>query len=540
MQFGKYELVERIAQGGMAEVFSARRFGAEGFVKELAIKRILPHFCEDPEFVRLFINEATLAAQLHHANIVQIHDFDAVDGIYYIAMELVPGQDLRRVLTASARQGRRLRTELGLHVVGECLKALMAAHEMADEQGAPLSIVHRDMSPHNVLVSYAGEVKLTDFGIAKAAARAPEVGSDVIRGKLPYMSPEQILGDPLDHRTDLFSLGVILFELCTGRRLWSQTAQDGLVREVAEARVPDPAGLNAEISPGLREVILTLLARSPGDRYPTARAALQALRRQGGAIDRSLELQAFMEQLYPEAAAAARRRVTTTSEEVGDAAAVYAEAREGWARPAAPAVTPVRSRVRLLLLGGAVLLASGAMAFLALEEWSRPSPRSAPAPTGAAPAVDAVAPAVRPGHVVASGRADAGPPAGSSRREPGPAAGRAPGRDRPRAVAGHTPRPGDEPRPVVPPPPPVADAAAPPPPAERPRPAGKPSPVVFTCRPWALVSLAGAGIGQTPQRRTLAPGRYRAVFKNPDLGLTDTASFTVSGDGQALTITCKF
>lgn len=311
MRFGKYELGDLIARGGMAEVWAARLHGAEGFVKPVAIKRIREHISSDPEFVHLFIAEARLVAQLHHGNIVQIHDFDEVEGAYYLAMELVAGRDLRRVLIRAAERGRRLAPELGIHVAVEVAKGLMAAHEQRDDEGLPLGIVHRDLSPHNILLSYAGEVKVTDFGIAKAMAKsqAEDTGRERIRGKVPYMSPEQVRGGEVDQRSDLFALGLILFELTTGRRRYAQGGEAELVRQVSEAALPDPAEHNAAISPALNAVIRRLLAPSPADRFGSAREVLQALHGSAGARDRSLELAAFLRALFPEEAEAARRSV---------------------------------------------------------------------------------------------------------------------------------------------------------------------------------------------------------------------------------------
>lgn len=304
MKFGKYELGPLIAQGGMAEVYAARLHGAEGFVKTVAIKRILPHFTTDPEFVSLFINEARLAAQLQHANIVQIHDFDEAEGLYYIAMELVQGRDLRRVLNRAAERGSRMSLDLALHVGMEVLKGLAAAHGLRDPEGNPVGLVHRDLSPHNILLSYAGEVKVTDFGIAKAVGPVQSLAttSSVIRGKLPYMSPEQVAGAPVDRRSDLFAAGLILFELVTGRRRYDPELEDALILQVAKAELPDPKTYNAAVSPRLAGVLQTLLATAPEDRFDDARAALAALRDSGGAVDRTLELAAFMRDLFPDEA----------------------------------------------------------------------------------------------------------------------------------------------------------------------------------------------------------------------------------------------
>jgi serine/threonine-protein kinase len=188
-QFGSYLLDERIAAGGMAEVFRARRIGAAGFARQVCIKRVLPALCADPAFVEMFVDEARTGAQLRHGNIVAIDDFGEVGGQYFLCMELVSGVDLARLLRALARDGRACPTDVAVVVATAMLRALDYAHRKVARDGSPLGIVHRDVSPHNVLVSYAGEVKLSDFGIAKAASRTHQTAGRVVKGKLSYMAP---------------------------------------------------------------------------------------------------------------------------------------------------------------------------------------------------------------------------------------------------------------------------------------------------------------------------------------------------------------
>ena len=206
-QFGDYHLLEKIATGGMAEVWRARAYGLAGFEKILVIKRVLGSLASDEEFIRLFIDEARIAVQLLHVNIVQVFDLGEVDGTYYMAMEYVHGLDLAR-LVSRARNHSPFPVPLALFVIAEVLKALQFAHARRDESGNPLRIVHCDISPQNMLISYAGEVKITDFGISRAAFQASGL-HDVIRGKYAYMSPEQVDGAVLDGRSDLFSLGIV-------------------------------------------------------------------------------------------------------------------------------------------------------------------------------------------------------------------------------------------------------------------------------------------------------------------------------------------
>jgi serine/threonine protein kinase len=207
--FGKYRLLEPIASGGMAEVWRAEAPGPEGFVKEVALKLVRGDHDARGEFVRMFIQEARLASRLTHANIVQVFDFDQVDGRYYIAMELVRGRTLREVVDRCREQGVRLGVPRAVHVGAEVARALAYAHRL-EEGGRPTGLVHRDVSPQNVLVSFEGEVKLTDFGIARALGATEATAPGTLKGKLAYMAPEQARGGAADGRADVFALGVVL------------------------------------------------------------------------------------------------------------------------------------------------------------------------------------------------------------------------------------------------------------------------------------------------------------------------------------------
>jgi serine/threonine protein kinase len=274
-EFGEYHLLEKIATGGMAEVWRARAYGMAGFEKILVIKKVLDNLAKDDEFVRLFIDEARIGVQLHHVNIVQVFDLGQVEGTYYMAMEYVHGLDLARLLNRSRHLGP-FPIPLALFIISEVLKALQFAHTRTDDGGEPLRIVHCDISPQNVLVSYAGEVKITDFGISRAAFQSTAM-HEVIRGKYAYMSPEQVDGKLLDGRSDVFSLGIVLYELLTGRRLFKAKTREETLARVQRAEVPSPRAYRPEISEDLEAILLTALAQRRKDRFQTAAEMLERI-----------------------------------------------------------------------------------------------------------------------------------------------------------------------------------------------------------------------------------------------------------------------
>lgn len=274
--FGRYRLLERIGQGGMAEVFRAKSYGVEGFEKVVVIKRILPELAERPDFVTLFVQEAKLAVRLSHANVVQAFDLGTATGAYYIAMEYVQGADLAQILARAKRENRELPFALSVYVAAEVAKGLDYAHRRRDENGKPLTIVHRDVSPQNILVSFEGEVKVADFGIAKALG-APGEGDELedtqsrrLRGKFAYMSPEQARGEPVDARTDIFSLGVVLYECITGANPFFAPSALETLRRVHQCEYPPPELLRPDVPAALVELLGTMLAQNREDRFADA------------------------------------------------------------------------------------------------------------------------------------------------------------------------------------------------------------------------------------------------------------------------------
>ncbi|HCP45783.1 MAG TPA: hypothetical protein DIU15_07065 [Deltaproteobacteria bacterium] len=268
--FGKYHLLDPIAIGGMAEVFKAKTFGHSGFEKVVVIKRILPHFANSPEFVEMFIDEAKLSVQLTHPNIVQIYDFGKINESFFIAMESVAGKDLKSIMRRQAERGEHMPPELAAYIAHEVAKGLDYAHKLSDTVGLPLNIVHRDISPSNVLVSYGGHVKIVDFGIAKAESATESSEAGVIKGKFQYMSPEQSHGDKTDHRSDIFSLGVCLWEMLTGHRLFKRPNDIESLEAVRTCQVPLPSSYNPQLSPELDRICMTALSADAGDRYQEA------------------------------------------------------------------------------------------------------------------------------------------------------------------------------------------------------------------------------------------------------------------------------
>ena len=268
--FGKYFLLERINVGGMAEVYKAKTVGVEGFEKLVAIKRILPSVAEDEEFIKMFVDEAKITSQLSHANLAQTFDLGKIDDTYYIAMEYVPGKDLRAVFERMKRQGQRMPLTLAAYVVSRVCEGLDYAHRKRDAAGRELHIVHRDVSPQNIILSYEGEVKLIDFGIAKAANKITKTQAGILKGKFGYMSPEQVRGLPLDGRSDVFAAGIVLYELCTGERLFTGTSDFSVLEKVQQAKVAPPSQVEPSIPLKLERVMLKALAREPEDRYQHA------------------------------------------------------------------------------------------------------------------------------------------------------------------------------------------------------------------------------------------------------------------------------
>jgi TonB family protein len=269
-KFGQYVLLEKIATGGMAEVWKARMRGVEGFQKIVAIKKILPHLSDNQDFIEMFVDEAKLAAQLNHNNIIHIYDLGKIQSSYYIAMEYIDGYDLKNILRKAQERDQPLSVEIALFIASKVAAALDYAHRKRDFEDKEMGLVHRDVSPQNVLISEEGDIKLCDFGIAKAASKASHTQAGALKGKLQYMSPEQAWGRNIDRRSDIFALATVLYEMLTARKLFGGDNELSILEQVREARVTKPSELNDEVTPQIDTIVLKALQKDPANRYQTA------------------------------------------------------------------------------------------------------------------------------------------------------------------------------------------------------------------------------------------------------------------------------
>lgn len=285
-EFGRYVLLERISVGGMAEVFKAKPFQGEGNGKILAIKRILPSMAEDADFIQMFIDEAKISGQLHHSNIAEIYELGRVDNSHFIAMEYVWGKDLLQMQNRFRRLRQTMKPAMAAFIASRICQGLDYAHRKTDASGKLLGIIHRDVSPQNILVSYDGEIKVIDFGIAKAASRSTRTQAGVLKGKFGYMSPEQVRGLPLDRRSDVFAIATILYELLTSERLFLGESDFATLEKVRNVDVPPPSKVCPACSPDLERIILKGLAREADERYQWA-------------SEMAAELDVFLEQNDP-------------------------------------------------------------------------------------------------------------------------------------------------------------------------------------------------------------------------------------------------
>jgi len=312
-RFGKYDLLALLATGGMAEIWLARVSGMAGFEKLVVIKRLLDKLAVDNEYVEMFLDEARINARLTHSNIVQVLELGQVEGKYFMAMEFVPGLSVSQVGKRATKHLGDVPQEVACGIVAQACSGLHYAHEKTMPDGSPLNIIHRDVSPQNLILTYEGLVKVLDFGIAKADQRQSQTRTGLVKGKFSYMSPEQCLGQALDRRSDVFALGIVLFELCTARRLFKRGSTYETYTAITKADVPPPRRLNPKIDESVEAVIVRALALKPADRYATADAMLDALEdamRKANLRGSATDLARFMNETFKAEEAEQRRLIS--------------------------------------------------------------------------------------------------------------------------------------------------------------------------------------------------------------------------------------
>ncbi len=300
-RFGRYTLVKKLATGGMAEIWLARQRGLAGFNRFVVIKKILSHLSDQQTFRDMFLDEARMSAQLNHPNVVQIYDLGNESNAYFIAMEFIAGENLAAIAWRGMKRGRPFPPAFAARVIADACKALYYAHHLRGPDGRELKIVHRDISPQNILVTYEGEVKVVDFGIAKAATKSEHTKTGMLKGKFSYMSPEQCLGAPVDERSDIFALGILLYELCTGKRLFKHESELMILEMIARRAVVPPSHVSPNVSGGLEDIIMKALEKDPTTRFQTAQEmqlALEDYLRDDGSAASNADIAQYMRELF--------------------------------------------------------------------------------------------------------------------------------------------------------------------------------------------------------------------------------------------------
>ena len=320
-QFGKYQLIARLATGGMAEIYLASQKSLAGFEKLIVVKRILPSLVREERFVRMFFDEARIAAMLSHPNVVHVFDLGRIDGQLFIAMEYLSGESMSTIIKSCRNKKKSIPPPLAAGMIMQAAEGLQHAHTLVGPDGKPLNIVHRDISPQNLFVLYAGGVKVVDFGIAKSNQRITKTRTGMLKGKYAYMSPEQILTSDLDGRSDVFALGVVLWELLCGRKLYNQDSDLNLLKAITEQDAPSPASVNPLVPAELVRITAKALQRKKEDRYESAaalRADLASYLKSSQEAGDTVAIGEFMQKLFVERIKTKRKLVEGATDDAQD------------------------------------------------------------------------------------------------------------------------------------------------------------------------------------------------------------------------------
>jgi serine/threonine-protein kinase len=552
-RLGRYTLLGKLATGGMAEVFLARQDGPQGFAKTVVIKKILPHFGSDQQFVQMFLNEARLAAIINHPNVVSIYELgeDAATDTYYMVMEYIDGCNLKRLSQAAHEQHRALSPGIAARLLADAAAGLDFAHSLKGEGQVPLNIVHRDVSPENILITYSGLVKVVDFGIAKAAYSESKTRTGQLKGKIGYMSPEQVLGHPIDRRTDVWALGVTLYWMLGGQKPFRGENEAQVIHQILSV---EPAPLPDSVPRELQRIIAKTLAKNADERYATG-AALQAdleryLALSGQAVNASA-CAAYMNELFPEASDPDRlltrailsgqlRQMlgqqptpsrTATGAGAGTAPGSLAKTvtSGSGAKPKQSWRTALIAAPLLLLPIGGV----GAYIWYQSQRSEGAPPLAQPVP---APVATATAPAPAPAPAPAAPPVKA-PALAAVRPDPAPALDlRAPASPAPASSRKHRPSPGQRPTAAEQPPSPAPAPVAAPAPTPAPEPHGPPGLLAIRVLPWASVFVDGRMVGTTPfEPISVASGRHRVELVNDELHVKRNLTVEVKA-GETATV----
>lgn len=543
-QLGQYRLVRKLARGGMAEIFLAVQQGPQGFEKVVVLKWMLPELCASEEFVRMFLDEARLAARLEHPNIVRVYGMGEVAGRYYLTMEYLPGEDLASVVHQAYQEFEAIPPDLAIELVLGAAQGLHFAHELADAEGNPLNVVHRDVSPSNVFVTYRGEVKVVDFGLARMRGKAVDTGTGALKGTFLYMAPEQVEGTAVDRRTDVFQLGLVLHELLTGQRLFLRANEAEILQAVRHAEITPPSRWRVGLPPELDAIAMSCLARNPAERFQSAAelvAALTPLRKERDSLAASERVASYLASLFGEdvrrkklgisaGGLGAKPEETSLALEPDDSLEPTLIRADSTGRIEPRGERRIRPAVLLWALGGAAAMAAVAVAASALTHHGAAPPPPAPPPAVVAEAPPKPAPVQPPPEPpkMAVLRFETLPPGAQVKVDGVAVADTASGfqvaagahlvvveakgylpfesiaevaAGEARAVAVSAKRRREEPRGTV----------------------------EVACVPWCRIAVDGKDTGKTsPARLTLAPGTYVLSLENPPAGLAKRVQVKVA------------